>query len=198
MGARVKPPCESGRAWLRARRGARCLALFTGGTSRAFSAYLHLVELWTHVRTEASVEALRLTVLHLQAKEWPLAAEVVAHFADWSDVEPLWRVIKAPGAPDYYCTDGGALLERGRRHYFDRLLKAVCRLENDPRADGEDEQDVRDALRAYENCGDHDHGAGPIPAGTPCPGGDCLVARARAAIQRRIALALAVTNKESH
>ncbi len=50
-------------------------------------------------------------------------------------------------------------------------------------ADGDDCADTRgmlmDALRAYEACGDHDHGNGPIAAGAACPGGDCLVARAR-------------------
>lgn len=38
------------------------------------------------------------------------------------------------------------------------------------------------ALRAYEKTGDHDHGAGKLPPGAVCPGGDCLVHRARVAL----------------
>ena len=34
-------------------------------------------------------------------------------------------------------------------------------------------------LAAYEATGDHDHGRGAIAPGAPCPGGDCLVDKAR-------------------
>lgn len=37
-------------------------------------------------------------------------------------------------------------------------------------------------LAAYEATGDHDHGRGRLAAGQACPGGDCLVARARRVI----------------
>ena len=40
-------------------------------------------------------------------------------------------------------------------------------------------------LEAYEATGDHDHswgGVRPIPVGGACPGGDCLVAEARAIV----------------
>lgn len=37
-------------------------------------------------------------------------------------------------------------------------------------------------LRHYEMTNDHDHGRGPIPSGVECPGGDCLVARARSVL----------------
>lgn len=39
---------------------------------------------------------------------------------------------------------------------------------------------VRNRLRSYEESGCHDHGRGPIKPGGACPGGDCLVAKARA------------------
>jgi|CXWL01.1.fsa_nt_gi hypothetical protein len=37
-------------------------------------------------------------------------------------------------------------------------------------------------LARYEETGDHNHGKGPLSPGAPCPGGDCLVAKARALI----------------
>jgi hypothetical protein len=38
---------------------------------------------------------------------------------------------------------------------------------------------VRAALVDYEATGDHDHGRGRIAPGAPCPGGDCVVSKAR-------------------
>src|SRR6267142_5873177 len=37
-----------------------------------------------------------------------------------------------------------------------------------------------DALSAYEATGDHNHNGKPIATGAPCPGGDCIVSKARA------------------
>jgi hypothetical protein len=52
---------------------------------------------------------------------------------------------------------------------FDRLMLALRAAKHD----------VAAALSIYERDKDHDHGRGPIPAGAPCPGGDCNVRRAR-------------------
>lgn len=43
--------------------------------------------------------------------------------------------------------------------------------------------DLYKLLGEYENTGDHDHGRGPIKPYADCPGGDCLVARARKLIE---------------
>lgn len=43
----------------------------------------------------------------------------------------------------------------------------------------QDVEALPDIMRAYEETGDHDHGNGRIGPGMPCPGGDCLVAKAR-------------------
>lgn len=43
-------------------------------------------------------------------------------------------------------------------------------------------KDLNDALSMYERTGDHDHsvtGSRPIPVGGACPGGDCMVDKAR-------------------
>lgn len=40
-------------------------------------------------------------------------------------------------------------------------------------------KNLRAALEAVEDSGDHDHGSGPIGRGKPCEGGDCLVMKAR-------------------
>ena len=44
--------------------------------------------------------------------------------------------------------------------------------------------DLPNVLARYEASGDHDHGRGSIKPGEPCPGGDCLVARAREIISK--------------
>ena len=93
------PPCESARKWLKIRRGRHCLGVLTGGTSRAFSAYLHLVDCWLSGRDPRITEALRQTVATLQRSEWPLAAEAIACLGDWSHIEELWEQIRPPGAP---------------------------------------------------------------------------------------------------
>lgn len=59
-----------------------------------------------------------------------------------------------------------------------RLLVAIDALEADPSGAGLRTWLV-DVLHAYELTGDHDHGSGPIKAGRPCSGGDCLVHKAR-------------------
>lgn len=38
---------------------------------------------------------------------------------------------------------------------------------------------LRQLLIAYVATGDHDHGNGPIYGNGPCPGGDCIVSRAK-------------------
>lgn len=94
-----KPCCQSARTWLANRNGRKSLAVFTGGTSRAFSAYVHLVDVWIHSRSKESICALRATVAMLQPSEWKLAAEVIAHVGDWGHIEELWEKIKPRGAP---------------------------------------------------------------------------------------------------
>jgi len=42
-----------------------------------------------------------------------------------------------------------------------------------------DPEALKIRLRHYESTSDHDHGSGPLKPGAECPGGDCLVARAR-------------------
>lgn len=41
---------------------------------------------------------------------------------------------------------------------------------------------LRDALRSYEDTGDHNHGRGTIAPGGGCVGGDCIVDRTRKAL----------------
>lgn len=96
-----KPCCQSARVWLKLRRGKNCLAVLTGGTSRVFSAYLHLVDVWLSCQSEESVAALRATAKMLQRSEWPLAAEAIAHLGDWSHIDQLWLLIRPEGAPMY-------------------------------------------------------------------------------------------------
>lgn len=63
---------------------------------------------------------------------------------------------------------------------FTELLEAVKRLEKNWTLDGAFQAEL--LLTAYEDTGDHNHGSGRIAPGVLCPGGDCLVARARAVI----------------
>jgi hypothetical protein len=101
LSTKPKPSCESARAWLRVRNGKGCLAFLTGGTSRAFSAYVHLVECWVHERSPESVLALVPVVRMFYSPAWPLLAEVIAHVGDWDHIEQLWTEIKPIAAPDY-------------------------------------------------------------------------------------------------
>ncbi len=94
-----KPICQSARSWLVLRNGRTALGVFTGGTSRVFSAYLHLVDVWVHTRSKESVCALRWTVAMLQPSEWKLAAEAIAHAGDWGHIAELWEQIKPTEAP---------------------------------------------------------------------------------------------------
>lgn len=94
-----KPCCQSARVWLKLRRGKCCLGVFTGGTSRVFSAYLHLVEVWLSNQSDEAVAALRATAKMMQRSEWSLAAEAIAHLGDWSHIEQLWSQIRPEGAP---------------------------------------------------------------------------------------------------
>ena len=55
---------------------------------------------------------------------------------------------------------------------FDALQAAIRTVDNLPAL-----------LASYEATGDHDHGRGPVLMGRPCPGGDCVAARARAVVE---------------
>lgn len=101
-----KPCCQSARTWLANRNGRTTLAVFTGGTSRVFSAYVHLVEVWVHSRSRESVDALRATVAMLQPSEWKLAAETIAHVGDWGHVEELWEQNPATGLTELHVPRG--------------------------------------------------------------------------------------------
>lgn len=105
-----KPICETARAWLKSRRGKNCLAPLTGGTSRLFSAYLHLVDCWVQGRQSGTVRALREVVALLQPSEWELAAEAIAHAGDWCHVRELWTQIRPAAAP-FYAADHEGLFE---------------------------------------------------------------------------------------
>lgn len=108
----AKPACQSARVWLKKRCGKNCLSVLTGGTSRAFSAYVHLVEVWLSNQSDEAVAALRATVKMLQRSELPLAAEVIAHLGDWSHIEQLWEKIRPPGAPMFaYHSTTGVVIE---------------------------------------------------------------------------------------
>lgn len=103
---REKPVCETARTWLRNRNGRNAFAAFHAGTSRAFSSYLHLVELWMvggcAGGREAVVPILRHAVALLQRAEWKMAAEAIAAIGDWSHIDELWPQIKPPAAPFYW------------------------------------------------------------------------------------------------
>jgi hypothetical protein len=101
MPSKPKPLCQSVRTWLANRNGRHALGVFTGGTSRVFSAYIHLVEVWVHTRSDESVAALRATVAMLQRSELKLAAEAIAHAGDWGHIDELWPEIKPAGTCDY-------------------------------------------------------------------------------------------------
>lgn len=71
------------------------------------------------------------------------------------------------------------------------LLRAVACWQ---RNDEESKAAVLATLATYEATGDHDHGRGRIAPGGACPGGDCLVARARALLHGKDAQAEVTTN----
>lgn len=104
-----KPICQEGLQWLKDRNGRRALDSFTGTTSRAFAAYLHLLQCWIASPTGKVERALMSTVEILSASEWHLAAEAIACIGDWGHIEPLWSRIKPIGAPDYVAQDGRVL-----------------------------------------------------------------------------------------
>lgn len=69
-----------------------------------------------------------------------------------------------------------------RRERLDALARVLNAIEGLP-----------EVLAKYEATGDHDHtlhGTRPILPGAPCPGGDCLVDKAR-----KVIAALGLTNK---
>lgn len=113
-----KPRCVDARQWLQGRNGRGCLAPLTGGTSRVFSAYLHLVDAWVVYggRDAARIEvALRECAALLQRSEWKLAAEAIANAGDWCHIEELWPKIKPDGAPDFfYDAEAGRVVSNSR------------------------------------------------------------------------------------
>lgn len=108
--SKPKPFCEEACAWLVARNGRGCLGALTGGSSRAFDAYLHLVDCWVASRSPDVVRALREVLTLLPSSVWMLAAEVIAAAGDWCHVTELWPQIRPAGAPLYRADGAGCYL----------------------------------------------------------------------------------------
>lgn len=111
--SRTPTAIEHGAKWLKARRGRYALGVFTGTTWRLFGAYCHLVDGWLCSREPGITASLRALLPVFQRSEWPLLAEVIACFGDWSHVEELWEKIRPPGAPLYFADNDGRFVTAG-------------------------------------------------------------------------------------
>lgn len=95
------PPCQAARRWVEERLGDRhCFAPFTGQDSRAFGAFVHLLELYAAADEsgrQSALIAMHWTVASMQEKVEHLAKTVIPMVLDWGDEEPLWQKIQEAG-----------------------------------------------------------------------------------------------------
>jgi len=110
--------------------------------------------------------AVQLTLLHVEVK---VPGDVYGQGATGMTWLP----------PDCFEEPGSGAAADVERELRSALLDALIAAVREARSPWVSRDRLRGALRAYEACGDHNHGAGPIKPGAPCEGGDCWVHEAR-------------------
>jgi hypothetical protein len=99
MSTRDKPACQGVRTFLRAHK--LNLGALTGQDSRALSAIVHCLELYSasdETGRTGALSALRALLPAMQEHTQPLAREAIAYVLDWGDIPRLWPLIKPEGA----------------------------------------------------------------------------------------------------
>lgn len=89
-----KPVCQTARAWLKQHK--HSMAGLTGQDSRALSAFVHLLELYSVSDENGcrhALVAMRHAVLAMQPTTQHLAKRAIPHALDWGDEDPLWKQI---------------------------------------------------------------------------------------------------------
>lgn len=93
-----RPVCQTARAWLRQHK--HSLGGLTGQDSRALSAFIHLLELYTVSDEDGcrhALIAMRHAVSAMQPTTQHLAKHAIPLALDWGDEEPLWKKIVGTG-----------------------------------------------------------------------------------------------------
>lgn len=97
MSARQPPYCLSAQRWVRERLNNKsALAPLTGQDFRAFTAFVHLVDLYSAGDDEGrrhAVRAMQHCVSAMQPSTRHLVKVAIPHVMDWSDEERLWSQI---------------------------------------------------------------------------------------------------------
>jgi hypothetical protein len=100
--AKEKPFCESAQRWVVERLKDRAaFAPMTGQDSRAFTAFVHLVELYSvsdSTGRRSAIEAMTHTLRAMQASTRHLAKAAIPHVLDWADEDRIWQQITAVAA----------------------------------------------------------------------------------------------------
>ena len=87
----TKPPCKDLSRWMKA--NGHDLAALTGQDFRAFSTFIHALELFCYsdmVGRDDAVHAMRYAVHAMQPKTRYLAKEAIPYMLDWNDRITLW------------------------------------------------------------------------------------------------------------
>lgn len=134
MSRREKSTLDHVRVFVKAHLGKDCFAAFTGTDSRAWSAFVYLVELYSVSGQTQALDAMRWTVRCAQRKEDVLRVFVQAIPAvmDWGDVARLWPTIVRGGPSDQLAQSGYHSLSAIERREvsagrFDVVLHGVLR-----------------------------------------------------------------------
>lgn len=96
-----RTPPKIAAEFIRAHLGRGAFAPLTGTDTRAWHAFVYLLELWGATRDPNVLDAMRATVRCAQT--WhddvmQLFVQTIPAVLDWCDVEKLWPTIAPPGA----------------------------------------------------------------------------------------------------
>lgn len=115
-GRRESPACQQARTWLKDKHGPRVFAPFTGQDSRAFSVFVHALELYAGADDDGRAGALlamRGALLGMQHSTRALAKAAIPAILDYDDIETLWPQIPAAQSASRRVADAAELLARG-------------------------------------------------------------------------------------
>lgn len=96
--ARTKPLLDEVKFFVRWHLGRGCFAPHTGQDWPAWSAFVHLVQCWTHGGGEDAIKAMQMTLLCAQPTNAVLRTfvQAIPAVGDWCHVRELWPRIAEP------------------------------------------------------------------------------------------------------
>lgn len=91
---KTAPPfCKTAPKWIEGHLGKGCFAPMTCQDYRAFSAFVHLLELYSFADEDGqqcALIAMSSTIMAMQPKCRSIAKKAIPHVLDWDDEDRLW------------------------------------------------------------------------------------------------------------